>query len=178
MWWGTLGFIALEATGFALAGAMYLYLAHIGQQWPNGAPLPDFWPGTIVTIILLVSYVPNYFASMWARNHDVGKVRLAMVVMTLFGIAPLVVRIFEFPAVKVMWDANAYGSIVWLLLGLHTSHLITDLGDTVVLTVLMFTRHGTVGKRLSDVSDNATYWNFVIASWLPIYVLIYWVPRL
>ena len=76
--------------------------------------------------------MPNYFASVWARNHDLGKVRLAMVVMTLFGIAPLVVRIFEFPALKVMWDANAYGSIVWLLLGLHTSHLITDLG---VLTV-------------------------------------------
>jgi len=77
-----------------------------------------------------------------------------------------------------MWDANAYGSIVWLLLGLHTIHLLTDLGDTIVLAVLMFTRHGTVGKRLGDVADNATYWNFVVASWLPIYFLIYWVPRL
>ena len=35
----------------------------------------------------------------------------------------------------VRWDDNAYGSILWLILGLHTTHLITDFADTVVLTV-------------------------------------------
>jgi cytochrome c oxidase subunit 3 len=178
MWWGTLGFIALEGTGFALAGGMYLYLAHVGQQWPIGAPAPDLWAGTMVTIILIASAIPNQFSSKWARAENLRKVRLALIVMTLFGVAPLIVRAFEFPAMRIKWDANAYGSIVWFLLGLHTTHLITDLGDTVVLTVLMWTRHGKVGKRLSDVTDNATYWNFVILSWLPIYFLIYWVPRL
>ena len=34
------------------------------------------------------------------------------------------------------------------------------------------------GRRFSDVSDNAFYWDFVVLSWLPIYFLIYWVPRL
>jgi heme/copper-type cytochrome/quinol oxidase subunit 3 len=33
-------------------------------------------------------------------------------------------------ALNVSWDANAYGSVVWLLLGLHTTHLITDTIDT------------------------------------------------
>jgi len=45
-----------------------------------------------------------------------------------------------------------------------------------VLLVLMFTRHAT-GKHFSDVSDNAFYWYFVVASWIPLYLLIYWVPR-
>ena len=49
-------------------------------------------------------------------------------------------------------------------------------GDTIVLTVLMFTRHGH-GKRFSDVGDNAFYWYFVVASWLPIYMILYWLPR-
>jgi hypothetical protein len=39
----------------------------------------------------------------------------------------------------VRWDANAYGSIVWALLFLHTTHVITDLADTIVLTVFSFT---------------------------------------
>jgi heme/copper-type cytochrome/quinol oxidase subunit 3 len=65
---------------------------------------------------------------------------------------------------------------VWALLGLHTAHILTDVIDTWVLTALMFTRHAH-GKRFSDVDDNAFYWNFVVLSWLPIYVLIYWVPR-
>ena len=68
------------------------------------------------------------------------------------------------------WDQNAYGSIVWVLLACTRTHLITDLGDTLVLTALMFTRHAH-GKRFSDVKDNAFYWYFVVATWLPIYVL-------
>jgi heme/copper-type cytochrome/quinol oxidase subunit 3 len=75
----------------------------------------------------------------------------------------------------VLWDTYVYGSLVWFLLGLHTTHLLTDAGDTVVLAALMFTRHARRGKRFSDVSDNAFYWHFVVASWLPIYLLLYWV---
>jgi cytochrome c oxidase subunit III len=104
-------------------------------------------------------------------------VRIGLVVMTLFGLAPLVVRGFEFAHANVYWDQNAYGSMVWLLLGLHTTHLATDAGDTLVLTALMFTRHGQ-GKRFSDVSDNAFYWYFVVGAWVPIWFLLYILPRL
>jgi cytochrome c oxidase subunit 3 len=29
-----------------------------------------------------------------------------------------------------------------------------------------------------DVSENAFYWYFVIAAWVPIYVVLYLVPRI
>ena len=73
--------------------------------------------------------------------------------------------------------ANAYGSILGFVLGLHTTQLATDVGDSIVLTVLMFTRHATP-RRFGDVTDNAFYWAFVVIAWLPLYVLLYWVPRL
>jgi cytochrome c oxidase subunit III len=100
------------------------------------------------------------------------------VIMSVFGIFPLILRVFEFRALNVLWDSNAYGSIVWTLLGLHTLHIATDLADTLVLAALMFTRHGHMTRRFSDVNDNAVYWDFVVVSWLPIYGLIYWFPRL
>lgn len=178
MWWGTLAFIALEGTGFALAVGAYLYLAAAAEAWPLAAAQPDPIPGTIVLLLLLVSAVPNHLAARAARAEDLRKVRILMVVMSLFGLAPLAVRWFEFPALNVMWDDNAYGSVVWFILGLHTVHLITDVGDTLVLTVLMFTRHGKAGMRFSDVSDNAFYWGFVVLSWIPLYLLLYWAPRL
>jgi heme/copper-type cytochrome/quinol oxidase subunit 3 len=28
-----------------------------------------------------------------------------------------------------------------------------------------------------DTSENALYWRFVWIMWLPIYVMIYWLPR-
>jgi heme/copper-type cytochrome/quinol oxidase subunit 3 len=104
-------------------------------------------------------------------------VRVGLVIMSVVGIVLLVIRAFEFPILNVSWDTNAYGSIVWFLLGLHTTHLATDVGDTIVLTALMFTRHGHSGRRFSDSEDNATYWDFVVLSWIPIYILLYWVPR-
>jgi cytochrome c oxidase subunit 3 len=177
-WWGTAAFILIEGTGFALALAVYLYLMSIATTWPIDAPKPDLLPGTLVTIILIASVVPNILVSRWAERQDLRKVRIGMVVMSILGIAPLIVRIFEFPALKVSWDDNAYGSIVWTLLGLHTTHILTDLVDTLVLAALMFTRHGDNRRRYGDVQDNAMYWNFVVAAWLPIYACIYWIPRL
>jgi cytochrome c oxidase subunit 3 len=155
----------------------YLYLMSLSSTWPINVSLPDLLPGTLVTLILVASVVPNYLVGRWAGQQDLRKVRVGIVIMSLFGIAPLIVRAFEFPALHVNWDTNAYGSVIWTLLGLHTTHIITDLVDTLVLAALMFTRHGQNLRRFGDVQDNAMYWNFVVAAWLPIYVCIYWVPR-
>jgi cytochrome c oxidase subunit III len=56
-------------------------------------------------------------------------------------------------------------------------HVVTDLVDTVVLAVLLFTGHGQRARRFVDTAENAMYWNFVVIAWLPIYAIIYWVPR-
>jgi cytochrome c oxidase subunit III len=177
-WWGTLAFMLIEGTGFALIIAVYLYLASLAQAWPLSAPPPDLLPGTLVTVLLVVSVAPNLMIVRWAKRQDLVKVRIGLVIMSLLGVVPLVPRAFEFPALHVWWDSNAYGSVTWTLLGLHTTHIITDLADTLVLTVLMFTRHGNNVRRLGDVQDNALYWNFVVLAWLPIYACLYAVPRL
>lgn len=176
MWWGTLGFITLEGTAFALALGAYFYLMSVNQQWPLSADPPGLVPGTLVTLVFLLSAIPNYLVKNWARQENLPKVRLGLIVMSLIGVFPLAIRAFEFTQLNVSWDANAYGSILWFLLSLHTVHLLTDFGDTLVLTTLVFTHHVT-GRRFSDIEDNAVYWDFVILSWLPIYLVLYWVPR-
>ena len=177
-WWGTLGFMLIEGTGFALVIAVYLYLMSLAPSWPLNARPPDLLPGTLVTIVLLISLVPNILLSRWAEQQDLRKVRIGMIVMSVLGIVPLIIRVFEFPALHIQWDANAYGSIVWTLLGLHTTHILTDLVDTLVLVALRFTRHGDNPRRFGDVQDNAMYWNFVVGTWLPLYGCIYWLARL
>ncbi|MGC2086795.1 MAG: cytochrome c oxidase subunit 3 [Bradyrhizobium sp.] len=177
-WWGTLGFMLIEGTGFALVIAVYLYLMSLAPSWPLNAPPPDLLAGSVMTVALLASVVPNVLVSRWAQQQDLRKVRIGMVVMSVLGIVPLIIRVFEFPALKVKWDSNAYGSVIWTMLGLHTTHILTDLIDTVVLAVLMFSRHGDNRRRYGDVQDNAMYWNFVVAAWLPIYGCIYWLARI
>jgi heme/copper-type cytochrome/quinol oxidase subunit 3 len=128
-------------------------------------------------VVLLASAIPNELAKRAAEHVQLGKVRLWLVVCILFGLVFNAVRAFEFMSLNVLWNTNAYGSIVWMLLALHTVHIATDVVDTGVLTALMFI--GPVEeKRFVDVEENAVYWYFVVFTWLPIYGVIYWAPRL
>jgi heme/copper-type cytochrome/quinol oxidase subunit 3 len=177
LWWGTMGIILIEGTAFALAIAAYFYLRLRNDTWPPNVPPPMLRWGTFNTLVLLASLVPNELAKNASERVDLAKVRLWLVVCLAFGIVFNAIRVYEFASLNVSWDTNAYGSVVWLLLGLHTTHILTDVIDTSVLTVLMFV--GPVEeKRFVDVSENAVYWYFVVLTWLPIYGVIYWAPRL
>ena len=74
------------------------------------------------------------------------------------------------------WDTNAYGSIVWALLVLHTFHTLTDVYDSCVLAVLVHSMK-VDGRKFSDVADNALYWHFIVWSWAVVYLVVYWTPR-
>jgi heme/copper-type cytochrome/quinol oxidase subunit 3 len=104
------------------------------------------------------------------------KVRIGLVILGVIGFALMIVRALEFTTLNVRWDDSAYGSVVWVLLGLHTFNLITDYIDSLVLTALMF-KSPLEGKRFVDVAENAGYWDFVVVSWLPIYAVVYWGAR-
>src|SRR2546421_9526007 len=75
IWWGTLGFIALEGMGFALAAGTYLYLRQVNPQWPISAPPPDHWPGSAVLVLLLISLWPNALADRAAREENLDRVQ-------------------------------------------------------------------------------------------------------
>ena len=177
MWWGTGGMIVIESTLFAIGLVAYFYLRGLSQHWPQSSAPPDLRYGTLTTLILLASGVPNLLASQAAKHEDLRGVRIWMLLCLLAGAALLVTRALEFTVLNTHWTSNAYGSIVFALLVLHTVHLVTDFVDTIVLEVLMITGPLT-GRRFVDVSENADYWWFVIGAWLPIYFTVYLVPRL
>ncbi len=177
MWWATAGLMLIEGAAFAIAVAIYFYLRDVNASWPLSAPPPDWRWGTLNTAVLIVSMAPNELVKRAAQRLDRRASRLWLLVCLMFALVFLAVRGFEFAALNVKWYANAYGSIVWFLLGLHTTHLVTDTIDTAVLAALLYT--GPLeGKRFVDVSENALYWYFVVLSWLPIYAVIYLAPRI
>ena len=178
MWWGTMGIVLIEGTVFALAIGAYFYLRTRMPSWPpDGIAPPDLRWGTVNTIVLLASLIPNELTKRAGEHIDLGGVRIWMLACLAFGVAFNVIRVFEFTHLNVMWDHDAYGSIVWVLLGLHTTHILTDFLDTAVLAVLMFV--GPIEeRRFIDVEENSVYWYFVVLAWIPIYGVIYWAPRL
>jgi heme/copper-type cytochrome/quinol oxidase subunit 3 len=177
MWWGTAGMMAIEGTAFAFMVVIYFYLRALDPGWPRGGDEgPDLLWGTLNALLILVSAVPNTYTEKAALDQDLRKVRFGLVALMVFSLALLVVRGLEFTRLNVAFDDSAYGSVVWTLLGLHTFNLVTDILDSLVLTVLMF-MGPLEGKRFVDIAENAGYWDFVVVTWIPIYLVVYWAPR-
>jgi cytochrome c oxidase subunit III len=177
IWWGTVGFMVIEGSVFVMALVAYFFLRTRVAEWPPSLPDPDITLGTVNTVILLASIIPNHMTKKAAEQLDVRKVRILLPICLAFGVAFVVVRAFEFGSLNCSWDDNAYASIVWFIMGVHSLHLVTDVADSFVLTGLAFTAH-IDPTRMVDVSENALYWDFVVLSWIPIYLTIYFGPRL
>jgi cytochrome c oxidase subunit 3 len=178
-WRGIIGFMVIEGGFFMLTFAAYFFLMGHEQGWPpEGRQAPDLLAGTVFTVIILASEWLNTRIKKAARAGDVPALRVMLPIMVAIGVLLLVVRGFEFNSLNCRWTDDAYSSIIWALLFLHTTHLITDWGDTAVLTALEFTPVAYEGRKLVDVDENSMYWRYVWLLWLPIYAMIYWVPRL
>jgi heme/copper-type cytochrome/quinol oxidase subunit 3 len=176
LWWATFGIIAIEGTMFVLVITTYLYLKGREPHWPPGVMPPDLRWGTLNTIVLLLSLVPNELAKRSAEKFDLRWTRIWLVTGIAFAVGFNAIRVLEFRGLNVWWDTNAYGSVVWALMGFHTTHILTDLLDTLVLTALLF--KGPLDEtRFVDVSENSMYWYFVVLAWLPIYAIVYFAPR-
>jgi cytochrome c oxidase subunit III len=174
--WGLLGFMLVEGMAFLLAGGAYIYLMTQAQRWPLDSAPPELLYGTLFTLVMIASQWPNWRIDKAAHARDARAVKRGIIIMSLIGVVLVAVRAFEFAHLNTRWDEDAYGSIVWALMLLHTLHVLTDLGDTIALAIFLHT-HPIPPERFSHVEDNASYWLFVVIAWLPLYALVYWAPR-
>ncbi|HYG05760.1 MAG TPA: hypothetical protein VD865_05045 [Stenotrophomonas sp.] len=174
-WWAVTGFMLIEGMGFVLAIGAYYFLVHNEHHWPPVAPPPLFW-ASVLTALAVLSEGVNVWVSRAGKAQALWPVRISLVLITAIGVALLALRGYEMHAMNVRWDQNAYGSIVWALLVLHTVHLATDVFDSGVLAVMAWLKPMD-GRRYSDVADNALYWHFIVWSWVVLYAVIYWSPR-
>jgi heme/copper-type cytochrome/quinol oxidase subunit 3 len=175
--WATIGFMVIEGSTLAIAMGAYLYLKRNFAEWPPPpTPLPDLLIPSLNTALLLLTIVPMAVAGRAARATALAKMRVALVIATLFSLACTVLRGFELAALNTRWDSSAYGSVVWVLVGLHTSLLGIDLLETMVITALTFSA-GFEQKHYTDVEDAALYQCFLSLSWVPIYLLVFVLPR-
>jgi heme/copper-type cytochrome/quinol oxidase subunit 3 len=177
VWWGTVGFMVIEGFSLAICVAAYLYLRKNFPEWPPPrTPVPDLLAPTIGVIVAVASNVPMMLVSRAARRFDRSGVTRWLVVSSLVGIAMLVIRGFEFAALNTRWDNHAYGSIVWATVGFHALLLVMEVGETIG-GLAMFLAAPIQEKHFTDGADNAMYWAFCTLAWVPLFVVVYLLPR-
>ena len=101
---------------------------------------------------------------------------MGLAVLALFAIVATVIRVFEFTTLNCRWSDDAYSSTLWVLIGMHAGHLVTELIETLVLLAVAFTPK-MEGTRLSDAAINSDYWYFVVVTGLLNFLFIYGLPR-
>ena len=185
IWWGNLLLLMIETTMFGILVATYFYLSQNFNLWPP--PRSEFPVGyntnpmllipTINLLLLILSCAPMYWVDRAARRDRKRATRTGLLICLGLGLASIAIRWFEFPAMRFKWYENAYGSIVWFLLGMHYLHLLVLTTEVVFLTLWVFLRPFDEKHRV-DITVLAVYWYWVAGIWIPLYALLYFGPRI
>lgn len=176
-WWGTLWLMVIEAGTLVICATAYLYLRKNFYDYPpRGTALPSLGVPVTQLIVMAASLVPMALAARAAKRIDLESARLWLTLELVFKAAILVLRWYEFKALNVWWNSNAYGSAAWVILGFHATLLLLDVCEDAGIALILWS--GDARKRhLSDITDDAMYWYFTVGAWVPLFVLVFLYPR-
>jgi cytochrome c oxidase subunit 3 len=112
-----------------------------------------------------------------ARREQLAPTRSWLVATTVLGTAMLIVRAFEIPNIPFHWAQHAYGSVFWMIFGLHIAHVLTGVLENGML-IALFCKGPIEKKHFGDIEASALLWYFVVLEWVPAFAILYLEPRL
>jgi len=177
-WLGNVFYMTIEGAMFAFVIATYFYLRARSIHWPpehQSPPLLRY--GIINAVVFLCSLVPARWVQLRARALDRPRMTLGLGILASFGLVAIIVRALELTTLQCRWSDNAYASAIWVLIGVHCGHLITEWLETLTILGISFTDK-MEGARVVDASINSDYWYFVVASAMAVDLVIYGTTRL
>jgi heme/copper-type cytochrome/quinol oxidase subunit 3 len=185
IWWGNLMLLFIETTMFALLIASYFYVRANFQAWP---PVQSNWAvarydtnpsllwGSLNLGVIVLSFVPILVADRSALRMNTRGAAWGLVLGTVLGLCAIGIRFREFLSLNFRWDDNAYGSMVWTILGLHLTHLIVGSLENLIM-ISWLAAKGMDAKHARDIRVNAVYWYWIVGFWVLLYAIVYFGPR-
>lgn len=186
LWWGNLILLFIETAMFGVMIAVFVTTAMNIRPFPpprvDRFPVllnsePELMLPVVGLIALLLSLIPGIWLDLAARRRDVKAVKILLAITLVFNVALVIIRYYEFDSLHFKWNDNAYGSAVWMILGLHMFHLIALLCEDICLTVWLYAR-GFDEKHALDVTVAAVYWYWIVGMWVVLFPIVYLVPRM
>jgi heme/copper-type cytochrome/quinol oxidase subunit 3 len=178
LWWGQFFLACVEGTMFGILIAMYFYIRLSMDMWPPpGIQLPQELLPALCTALMLASCAGSYLASEAAKRDDRGGMVRGLALNLVLAGGGMVLRAVAWWQWNFKWTSTAYGSITWGILFLHTLDVVADMIFTLVLLIIVAVgRHGP--RQRLGVHVDSVVWYFLVAIWIPLYVTVFWGPRL
>jgi cytochrome c oxidase subunit III len=130
-----------------------------------------------LTIVLLVSSISAYLAEQAIAHDDRRTFLVCMSITVLLGFGFMGGVAMEFSEAARDFPVHTiYGTNFYMLIGLHSFHVLT--GAIALLIALNLGRKGHFGSHNSwFVEATVKYWHFVDLAWVVIYPTLYLVGR-
>jgi len=154
-----------------LFAAFFTIRAHAAVWPPPGTKL-DTYQALVFTVILLASS-PTMQFGVWAQERgERAKARAWIVVSMLLGASFIGNQLYEWNTLPFHATSNAYGSLFYIMSGLHGLHVLLGL---VAMVALLFRLSGPKGDPGETAVFQAVsyYWHFVDIVWIGLFSALF-----
>ncbi|HEX4793330.1 MAG TPA: cytochrome c oxidase subunit 3 [Humisphaera sp.] len=183
VWWGNALLIIIESMTILLLLVSYFYIRRNFTEWPPPQPrtipplfhpVPDLPLPTIELVVMIASCFLMYWTDMAARRDDAPRTKLGLWIMLAICLGLIVLRFLEMRSshLKFRWDDNAYGSVIWVILGTHLTYLLGAAAEFFIM-LLWIIRHALDPKHGLDVTLAGGYWYWATIVWILCYATVF-----
>jgi len=134
--------------------------------------LPQMFYYSTATIVL--SSFTMHWAYLSAKKDNFFNLKLGLILTALLGVLFLILQVKgwrELVDMAVYLVGNPSGSFVYVITGLHGAHIISSI-VVVVIALVAALRYQIHSKNMLRISMCATYWHFLGALWVYLFVFM------
>ncbi len=170
---GTMVWLGSEMMFFSgLFAAYFTIRAHDGKPWPPAGVHLDVLQAGIFTAILVMSSVTMQKAVFEAEHNRLRSAKWWIVLTIVMGASFVANQAVEWHKFTFGPQTNAYGSLFYLMSGLHGLHVILGLVAMGFLLLRMSGQSKDHG-RLAVIQSVSYYWHFVDVVWVALYACLF-----
>jgi cytochrome c oxidase subunit 3 len=172
---GVYVFLASDLMLFAPFFAAYYLLRTDVAAWPPEDVTLDTTRAALATAALIASSVTLLIGHRAAAAGDLVRLRVWLLATIALGGTFLVNQLLEYAGLPFHADDHTYGSIYWLLTGLHTLHV--TVGLLVLGAIVARTFRVATAEHLATWLDGGgAFWHLVDVVWIGVFTTI-WIVR-
>ena len=177
LYWGMLALVAIETVVFSTLLSSYFYLRLMADEWPPaGVPNPKLLLPVINTVVLLTSSGVLLWATRGLAQGNQRRLKIGLGIAIVLEGVFFTIKMVVSTGLPFSWSDHAYGSIFASIDRLHSLHVVIAIIMAVVVEILAFRGEFDAEHRLGVQAVNI-YWQFVALIWLPVFFVLFLVPR-
>ncbi|MGC8480815.1 MAG: cytochrome c oxidase subunit 3 [Acidimicrobiales bacterium] len=170
---GTIVWLGSEFMFFSgLFAAYFTIRAHDGSPFPRSNIHLDVLQSGIFTIILVMSSVTMQKGVFEAEHGRKAAAKWWILLTMVMGLAFVANQAVEWSKNTFGPQTNAYGSLFYLMTGIHGLHVILGIVAMGFLMLRMAGRERDPGE-LSVLQSVSYYWHFVDVVWIALYSVLF-----